>query len=275
MHTKDDFMGLSKSPESPSSTKENEKEKRHYALFHRKTQPSLRASEHDLLGDQDNNTAPARTAVFNTNELLYEILSKVPLNHFASLRRVSKTWNSVVDQVGYFVEPVRFRTDSFPEYSETISFTFNPVFGRLPQKPTRPSREHYAAHYQVDHLFPTHNLRRLGPLGDQFLTNPPITHLKLTAYPAASSLLKVQDGNRLRDLAEALDAVPAPNRRGKFGMFRRTAWTFVDFEMEHHEKCGGCVVGVHLHCVKRESPRRSNSLSTRILDVLRRKKGIE
>ena len=26
MHTKDDFMGLSKSPESPSSTKENEKE---------------------------------------------------------------------------------------------------------------------------------------------------------------------------------------------------------------------------------------------------------
>ncbi|KAM0713252.1 hypothetical protein Q7P35_000704 [Cladosporium inversicolor] len=138
---------------------------------------------------------------------------------------------------------LRFHSDCFPEYPETIPIAFNPVFGRLPHKPARSSREHYVAHYQVDHLFPTHDLRRLG---DQFLTNPPITHLALNAHPAAASLLKVQDGIRLRDLAEALDSVRALNRSGDFGMFRRADLNVADFEIEHYEKCGGCVVSVHL-----------------------------
>lgn len=282
MHTQDRGVGLYESPESSSSspkgTKEKQgekKEKRRFPLFHWKPRPSSCASEHDPLGDQDNNTIPARTAVFSTNELLYEILSKVPLNHFASLRRVSKTWNSVVDQIGYCVEPARLHAGPFPEYPETIPITFNPFFGRLRQKPTRPSREDYAAHYKVDYLFPTHNLRGLEPLGDQFLTNPPITHLKLTAYPAPASLLKVQDGIRLRDLTEALDAVSAPDRSRNYGIFRRRALTVVDFEMEHYEKCGGCVVGVHLVCMKRESRRSLNSLSATIWGAFRKKMGME
>lgn len=146
MHTQDRCMGLYESPESSSSSPKEKKEKqvekkkkRRFPMFHSKPRPSSRASEHDPLRDQDKNTIPARAAVFSTNELLYEILSKVPLNHFASLRRVSKTWNSVVDQIGYCVEPARFHAGPFPEYPETIPITFNPFFGRLRQKPTRPS----------------------------------------------------------------------------------------------------------------------------------------
>lgn len=272
MHTKNDSMGLSKSPESPSSTKEKEKEKRHYALFHRKIQPSSRASEHDPLGDQDNNTTPARTAVFNTNELLYEILSKIPLKHFASLRLVSKTWYSVVDQIGYFIEPAHFHSDRFPEYPDTIPIAFNPVFGRLPHKPARSSREHYVAHYKVDLLFPTRGLRRLG---DRFLTNPPITQLALTSYPAPSSLLKVQDGIRLRDLAKALEAFCTLHRGGDAGMFRKLAFTFADFSLKDYEKCNGYVVSAHLVCVRDESRRDSNSLSATILGAFRKKMGME
>lgn len=83
----------------------------------------------------------------------------------------------------------------------------------------------------------------------------------------------MQDGIRLRDLAEALDSVRALNRSGDFGMFRRADLNVADFEIEHYEKCGGCVVSVHLVCVKRESRYGPNSLSTRILGALRKKKG--
>jgi len=110
--------------------------------------------------------------------------------------------------------------------------------------------------FQVDRLFYTRNLRKLGK---QFLTNPPITHLALTTYTATpggvASMLEVRDGIRLGDLAEALEGFVRLNRDGGGGVLRKLAFTVAGSSRKDYEKFGGYSVGVHLFCVKGERRR--------------------
>ena len=158
MPAQDGLVGLHETIESSPSL-EKEKGKKHYPAFHWKTQRSLsfRATKNAPHKDQDD-MIPARTKVFATTELVYEILSHIPVGRLASARRVSKKWNTVIQKIGYHIDPVRVHTnspnwpDSWPEYPDTVPIVFNPLFGRRPIYKS-PSREDYVAFFQVDHLF--------------------------------------------------------------------------------------------------------------------------
>lgn len=264
MHKHGGLADLRESVELSPSLKKERKEKKHYLGFPWEIQRSLsfRAIENAPNRDQDN-IALARTEVFATTELVYEILSHIPVERLASARRVSKEWNTVVRKLGYYIDPVRVHTKSpncpysYPEYSDTVTIICNPLFGRYKKpKPAKPSREHYAIHFQIDTLFVGAAMRKHG---HQFLTNPPITQLALSVFPVvpggANSMLKVRDGIRLRDLAEALDAFCKLNRGSDAGVLRKFMFTVADLSQKDYEKCNGYTVGAHLSCVKGESQR--------------------
>jgi hypothetical protein len=260
MHTQDGLVDPHESAESPS--KERKKKKRFSTLL----RPFSLTPKTVPLSSQDNthDPTPARTAALNLNETLHLILSHIPTTSHANFLRVCKTWNTVVRKIGSYLNPTKIHTNvsnwpySYPEYAEDLPITFNPLFGRYRhgRRPTRTSREHYMACFQVDRLFYTRNLRKLG---DQFLTNPPITHLALTAVPAApsgaASMLNVRDGIRLRDLAETLEGFVKLNRGGGGGVLRKLAFTVAGLSRKDYEKRGGYSVGVNLFCVKGEGRR--------------------
>ena len=77
----------------------NKKEEKYYLDFPWKSQrcSSFRAMKNVPIRDQYSIT-PAGTKVFATTELVHEILSQIPVEHLASARRVSKTWNTVVQK---------------------------------------------------------------------------------------------------------------------------------------------------------------------------------
>lgn len=170
MHKHGGLVDLRESIELSPSLKNKKKEKKHYLGFPWKMQRSLsfRAIENAPHRDQDNIT-PARTEVFATTELVYEILSHIPVKHLASARRVSKKWNTVVRKLEYYIDPVRVHTNipnwpySYPEYSDAVTIVFNPLFGRYQKpKPAKSTREHYAVHFQVDTLFIGAAMRKYG-----------------------------------------------------------------------------------------------------------------
>jgi hypothetical protein len=253
-------------PQRPIDSEQKQKKKRFHSIFQRYS----RAPEIVMPNDEDN-TIPARTAAFATNEILHLILSNVPVKHYVSVRRVSRTWNTVVTKIGYYITPINIQISAtnwpyqYPEYAATTPIAFNPIFGRgRPPKPTRPSREHYGARFQVDCLLYTRTLRKLG---DQFLTNPPITHLALTAFPSvpggASSMMTVRDGIRLRDLADALDVFRKLNRGGDVSLLRKLALSVAGLSQGDYEKHKGYSVGIHLFCVKGEGRREPEDLFIR------------
>jgi hypothetical protein len=265
-------MNTQDSPVESQTSIDSEKKKQKKKKFHSIFQRSSRTPEIVMLNDEDNNTIPARTAAFATNEILHLILSNVSVNHYASIRRVSKTWNKVVTKIGYYITPINIQISApnwpyqYPEYAATIPIVFNPIFGRgRPPKPTRPSREHYEARFQVDCLLYTRTLRKLGV---QFLTNPPITHLALAAFPSvpggASSMMIVRDGIRLRDLAAALDTFVKLNRGGDVSLFRKLGLSVAGLNQGDYEKWKGYSVGVHLFCVKGEGRREPEDLFIRV-----------
>ena len=113
--------------------------------------------------------------------------------------------------------------------------------------------------------------------GYQFITNPPITQLALSVFPVmpngAVSMLKLRDGIRLRDLAEALDAFCKLDRGKDAGVLRKFMFTVADLSQKDYEKCNGYTVGANLFCVKGESQR--IRLFNRGLGMRQRTKRIE
>lgn len=241
-------------PQKPIDAEQKQKKKRFHSLFQR----SSRVPEIVMLS----NTIPARTAAFATNEILHMILSNVPINHYASIRRVSKTWNKVVTKIGYHVNPDRVHTSdvrtgvtySYPEYAAADPIIFNPIFTLLKrsrnQTRSYPS-EHYNVCFSVDCAFQSPTFRQLA---QQFLTSPPITQVALTVLPVEHgsgsdrhvSTLRVRDGIRFRDLAEALRQL------------NLDAGT-----VRLREKCKGHLVRVHFVCTS-DGPLKTPRLAWRM-----------
>jgi hypothetical protein len=182
---------------------------------------------------------PARTAVLATNELLRQILSSTPIGQLPSLRRVCKTWNSVINSIEYHVDPIRIHTHTsypYPRYPLTLPIAFNPAityqkYGRIKGSPG-------IVH---DMQFEIYCDSALGPplnrLGNMFLTHPPVTQVSLTAFRVegtkAVAMLRVPDGIRMYDLAKTF-------RKMKL----HTAGD------PHFKRCKGHIVGVHLICTR-------------------------
>jgi hypothetical protein len=112
-------------------------------------QPSKTASVHE-----------AATAVFTTNELLYQILLHIPREQLITVRRVSATWNKVASKIGYHIVPYtpaedRVHEHPTPHYPASVAVKIHPVFKkalveasyvRIPhpnKKPTRRMPEDY------------------------------------------------------------------------------------------------------------------------------------
>jgi hypothetical protein len=158
-----------------------------------------------MLDDQIN-THPAGTAVFETNELLRQIVLSVPMESFVSLLRVSKTWNSVAHNIGYFIKPGQIFRGFLSVYPEHVRLDFNPVlymYDGCPKgtswdrHPWRLWRVSFGVHCK-------YNSPVLDRFGHQFLTSPPVTKISLGLGGGdAHAMLRVHDGIRLRDLAEA------------------------------------------------------------------------
>ena len=127
------------------------------------------------------------------------------MKHFASLLRVSKTWNSVVKDIGYHVKPIKVFDDyrqSLSLYPDNVCIDFNPIVDCThgPYK-SIPHAGGWAMHFRLKHglYSPV-----LVTSGDQFLTNPPVTQITLSyGGGQAVAMLRVSDGIRLRDVTEA------------------------------------------------------------------------
>jgi hypothetical protein len=154
---------------------------------------------------------PARTAAFATNELLCLILSNVP--NAANLIRVSKIWNSVLrNDIRYHTQPVNAIANnpmSIPMYPRSVSgrIDFNPIIHCWCDRRRNMwsnQLQTWTMVFRVDNYYPS----VLHRFGNQYLTNPPITHLSFMAshgFKGALASLRVKDGIRLRDVAEVLD----------------------------------------------------------------------
>jgi hypothetical protein len=163
-----------------------------------------------------NDEAPARTAVFGTNELLYMILSNTSEYEIGTFRLVCKTWNTVasdVDSIEFCLSPVRVHTEiahPYPGYSEHKPISFNPAVD-VSQEYRRLDCGNVVCHmvFSVNCDFISYDLRRLGC---QLLSRPSITQVALTVDSPAvrggesreTSLLTVDGGIRLWHLAEGL-----------------------------------------------------------------------
>lgn len=68
-------------------------------------------------------------------------------------------------------------------------------------------------------------------------------------------MLKVRDGIRLRDLADALDAFCKLTLGSDPGLVCKFMFTVADFSQKDFGKCNGYTVSAHLLCVQGESQR--------------------
>lgn len=161
-----------------------------------------------------NDTIPARTAVFGTNELLSLILSNASHEDLGTSRCACKLWDTVARDIKVHVMgPIRVYIDTvhaYPEYCENQQpMIFNPAV-TFSEEFWKLGSDNNVCHmeFSVDFDFISFDLRRLGC---EFLTNPPITQVALTCSPIGVkhggestevSLLCVKDGIRLWHLAE-------------------------------------------------------------------------
>jgi len=70
------------------------------------------------------------TVALETNELLHNILSELPIELRVRVRRVSKTWNLVISKLGYCIDPTAsYHSEyyEFPRYSAHLNIRPNPI----------------------------------------------------------------------------------------------------------------------------------------------------
>jgi len=155
------------------------KKTKHFLISRRSASAPARLSH-------QNDRRSAMSTVFGINELLTQILSDVPMEHFVNLLRVSKTWNSVALKIGYYIEPTYVCTETYlpwifqkpPVYPDNVHIDINPIV----QCGNRYEAWNYELHrwdmnFRVDGKFFSSVLCRFG---HQFLTNPPITHISIS-----------------------------------------------------------------------------------------------
>ena len=112
------------------------------------------------------------------------------MRHFASLRRVCKTWHSVVHDIGYFVAPERVYDDCefpLPAYSAPTHISFNPILPLTLVKRGRHCKWGPYDKIQIDvDVDSNFNSPILFNAGHEFFTSPPITQVALTSNSRTS-----------------------------------------------------------------------------------------
>jgi hypothetical protein len=154
--------------------------------------------------------------VFETNELLHQLLSDVPVECRHRLRRVSKAWNSVLLSIGCALKPTALyspsENNSCPVYVTNTTIRLNPTLtdARVPSYlytrdlPLEPKYITFADNDLTDRamLFQKRN---------EFVTAPPITMMGLGAdirdWLGSVAILRVKGGIRVGDLLEFFDKI--------------------------------------------------------------------
>lgn len=152
--------------------------------------------------DQPSSVAPtyeAATAVFETNELLHQILKQLPREELVTVRRVSKTWSKVASEVGYLVEPYapiedRNHEHPTPHYPADESFKSHPILKRAVRKTWSSHRENPDLGVTVHVLRLENDKLPLPHHKDHFITCPPITKLDtcLILHPNVHKLIALR-----------------------------------------------------------------------------------
>lgn len=174
---------------------------------------------------------PATTAVLTTNELLTQILSDVPCEPRADLRRVCKTWRDVISKIGFQVSPIEVcrgyaekpmhhDTFSLPCYPASMKLKINLAAGQLgihtssskrlrPGQPSPPDDDNRVDLTLYSKFTTSDQLAKLGLKGHEFVTRPPITcafldfdYYNFRVVPSRAIELQVPEGIRIRDLIQ-------------------------------------------------------------------------
>lgn len=160
----------------------------------------------------EHNERPATTAVLNTNGLLTQILSDVPLEKRVDLRRVCKIWSSIIiSKAGFQANPIevccwctrsRFICSQLsqdtrtPHYSPDIAFKIHSArvcdhgeYGKLVRKHWAGSSQTIENEISIDKnaidinvcvdIESVRNVTKLIQHGAEFITKPPITRALL------------------------------------------------------------------------------------------------
>ena len=144
---------------------------------------------------------PAKSVVFNTNELLHHILLQLPVEDREKARRVSKTFNHVITKLGYAVYPAATHAnnyDEYPIYPNSMNIRLNPIMTQdeLLTTPLSSGFKRMTT-VRVPWRYATH-LR-------EFLTYPPIVQVSVRYRPLPNvAVIRVRDGVRVEDIVEVL-----------------------------------------------------------------------
>jgi hypothetical protein len=158
--------------------------------------------------------ATAATRALGITEILFFVIPEVPLHERTSLRRVSKLWEAVIEEVGHALEPIGYERGVPVHLMESQDRALRP---NLHAGLTRSLRRDYESHVaygqhvrQVD--LRLKDLDRLGRHKHEFITDPPITQVYVEATPldrpeSEFATLRVRGGIRVRDLRECFEEV--------------------------------------------------------------------
>jgi hypothetical protein len=160
----------------------------------------------------------AMTAIFETNELLHNILLHLPVKFRARTRRVSQVWRYVVSKIGYTIDP-GFKDSQAPRfypflfYSAYTNIRINPIFTETGYNP---GGNRVFVRISCRPLYTSTLLHR-----QEFITAPPITTISFGFdVNDRDATLRARDGIRVGDLVDIFDkmrtqASLAPDARGQ------------------------------------------------------------
>lgn len=142
----------------------------------------------------------ATTEALGIDELLLLIMEKVPIQHLAKLRGVSKKWHGIITSVGYTAKPVSINSQDFGifpgvvtenlRYEVDFAIEINPAINSYAKLIRRPVSTLVA-------LETIKNPRQLLSKRQEFITSPPITTITLGLRSKRSPALGLR-GHELR-----------------------------------------------------------------------------
>jgi hypothetical protein len=167
-------------------------------------------SEKDDVKAGEVEQAGALSTALQINELVHMIISEVPREHRTSIRRVSRNWNAAVTRIGHAFEPSEYEPSrsekacDLPTYPPQMTFKHNPVFDSKPAWMGISLRNVCLGGRtwcQCLSFYPLRATAQLAKLGNEFITDPPITQARIhSGYIEFDVLLQVRGGIKIRDV---------------------------------------------------------------------------
>ena len=172
--------------------------------------PPYGGSEKDDVKAGEVEQAGALSTALQINELVHMIISEVPREHRTSTRRVSRNWNAAVTRIGHAFEPSEYEPSrseqacDLPMYPPQMTFKHKPVFDSKPAwMDVGRSNVYLGGRTWCQRLsfYPLRATAQLAKLGNEFITDPPITQAKIhSGYIELDVLLQVRGGIKIRDV---------------------------------------------------------------------------